>query len=249
MTYSGNNSYDDSSDQQTEVVVEQSVEETSAEEVSNVIGRSGNHWVSDITLTYQQSPGGDEWQFGNPRVKGSGGSVGTRPNDFRNKGAVEFYDCILEYGDIDYEELLNGIEFNEPIGIKRREDSYTNVDGDGVPRPQFGHECVNYPVEGGWDYVDYTYYEKFEGFLGPNVTPLHTIPFGPPNLIGNLNHTGYRTGGGMFKGVAWLKNGEDRDINLVLTFLSVMECKSGIKKERFMAVWLDGRWKLRSQHE
>ena len=53
--------------------------------------------------------------------------------------------------------------------------------------------CVNYPYEGGWDYVDYESVTNLRGPLGSGVIPLITVPFGPPITYGNRSHNPHRS--------------------------------------------------------
>ena len=129
-------------------------------------------------------------------------------------GAVDFYECQNGYGGVDLGEIRDKIENALLFGVSEYNTYNVNVDSEGNQIPQFGYDCVNIPIPGGWDYVDYTYYTDFQGSFGGNVIPIRTTPFGPPLRRSNINYSNGRTNKGV-PSFGVIKSDKEIDFNFV----------------------------------
>ena len=87
------------------------------------------------------------------------------------------------------------------------DESNVNRDDEGIPLPQFRLcECINWPYEHGWDYVDYEYNEQYVGKVGSKVLKVRTVPFGSPQSRNNEVNNPGRHQMHSERGNAWFKS-------------------------------------------
>ena len=136
-------------------------------------------------------------------------------------GAIDNYECQLEYGLTDTEAIGQLLIASGNMGVREYNERYVNTDRlTGEKKAQFTidgepQECVNILTPGGWDYIDYTAFENFQGDLGNFVVPLRTTPFGPPTQRANYEYSNARTNKGVTPAGVILGD-KEVDFNLIL---------------------------------
>ena len=112
------------------------------------------------------------------------------------------------------ETIIEGIKLGTGVvwpdfagpGNPEYDESNVNRDEEGIPKPQFRLcECINWPYERGWDYVDYEYNQQYVGKVGNKVLKVRTVPFGSPQSRNNEVNNPGRHQMHSERGNAWFK--------------------------------------------
>ncbi len=237
MTYSEgyNNDTTDTTSESNQTQTENSTQYTTSDVESVDSSNDVVVSASGISAQYMDTRMGEiESGVNGFNLTSSSRSVGVASNEGLNSdlnlsgreetlhtGAIDHYECELEYGRVDKEAIAQQIMDAGRLGVSEYKEKNVNRDRDtGEKLTQFNIEgepveCVNILTPGGWNYIDYTIFSDFSGDLGGNVVPLRTTPFGPPTRRANYSYSNARS----FKGkleVGVILGNKAVDFNLIL---------------------------------
>ena len=195
MTYSGG--YSDNTDTTSDVSIENEYN------VVEAVSISGDDVTLDSDISYKNTYLGD---LTNDSFVVTSSSRTTNDINWGGynpmiTGAVDFYECQKGYGGVDLGEIQELIDGGLTFGVSTYDPENVNIDEQGNLVPQFGEgqDCVNLPIDGGWDYVDYTYFSDFQGSYGDGVVPIRTTKFGPPTTRSNIDYSNGRAYKGQYQ--------------------------------------------------